>query len=84
MQRKFTVTSVLKIYTKLRSCYHQLANRKKLILPLGKYFKTMNDTFIGTAGTELLESFTIFQSEQNNSVKIWAFDATRGISRYKK
>ena len=24
----------------------------------------MNDTFIGTAGTELLESFTIFQSGQ--------------------
>ena len=39
---------------------------------------------IGTAGTKPLESFTIFQSAQNNGVKIWVFDATRGISRYRK
>ena len=30
-------------FSSLRSCYHQIANRKKLILPLGKYFKTTND-----------------------------------------
>ena len=58
--------------------------KKKIILPLGKYFKPTNDIIIGTAGTKILESFTIFQSGQNNGVKIWAFDATRGISRYKK
>ena len=39
---------------------------------------------IGTAGTKNLESFTIFQSGQNMGVKIWVFDATRAISRYKK
>ena len=39
---------------------------------------------IGTAGTKPLESFTIFQSGRNNGVKIWVFDATRGISRYRK
>ena len=44
----------------------------------------MNDMIIGTAGTKLLESFTIFQSGQNNGVKIQVFDATMGISRYKK
>ena len=58
--------------------------KKKKILPLGKYFKPTNDIIIGTAGTKILESFTIFQSGQNNGVKIWAFDATRGISRYRK
>ena len=30
---------------------------------------------IDTAGTYSFESFTIFQSGQNNGVKIWAFDA---------
>ena len=39
---------------------------------------------IGTAGTKLLETFTIFQSGRNNGVKIWVFDATTGISRYRK
>ena len=40
---------------------------------------------IGTAGTKLLESFTIFQSARNNGVnKMWVFDATRAISRYRK
>ena len=28
-----------------------------------------------------LKSLYLFQSGQNNGVKIWAFDATRGISR---
>ena len=36
---------------------------------------------IGTAGTQLFESFTIFQSGGNNGVEIWVFDATGGISR---
>ena len=40
----------------LRSRYNRLANRKKLILPLEKYFKTLKDMIIGT------ESFTFFQS----------------------
>ena len=44
----------------------------------------MNDMIIGTAGTKLLQSFIIFQSGQNNGVKIWVFDATRGISRHRK
>ena len=30
----------------LRSCWHRLANRKKLILPLEKYFKTLKDMII--------------------------------------
>ena len=30
------------------------------------------------------KTFTIFQSGRNNGVKIWVFDATRGISRYRK
>ena len=30
----------------------------------------MNDMIIGTAGTKLLQSFIIFQSGQNNGVKI--------------
>ena len=38
-------------FSSLRSSYHRLANRKKLILPLEKYFKTLNDMIIGTAGT---------------------------------
>ena len=71
-------------FSSLRSCYHKLANREKLILLLEKYFKTLNDMIIGTAGTTLLELFTIFQSRRNNVVKIWVFDATRGISRYRK
>ena len=65
----------------LRSCYHKLPNRKKLILPLEKYFKTLNDIFVGTPDAKPLQSFTIFQSGRNNGVKIWVFDATRGISR---
>ena len=44
----------------------------------------MNDKTIGTADTKLFESFTIFQSGQNNGVKIQVFDATRGISGYRK
>ena len=30
---------------------------------------------IDTAGTRILEPFTIFQSGQNNGAKIWVFDA---------
>ena len=71
-------------FSSLRSYYLKLANRKKLILLLEQYFKTINDLIIGTAVTKHLESFTIFQSEQNNGVKIWVFDATRDISRYRK
>ena len=41
-------------FSGLRSRYNRLANRKKLLLPLEKYFKTLNDKIIGT------ESFTIF------------------------
>ena len=40
-------------FSSLRSCYHKLANRKNLILPLEKYFRTLNDMIIGTAGTKL-------------------------------
>ena len=39
---------------------------------------------IATAGTKPLESFIIFESGRNNAVKKWVFDATRGISRYRK
>ena len=51
-------------------CYHKPANRKKLILPLEEYFKTLNDMIINTARTKILESFAIFQSGRSNSVKI--------------
>ena len=53
-------------FSSLRPCYHNLANRKNQILPLEKYFESLSDTIIGTAGTKLLESFTIFQSGRNN------------------
>ena len=39
---------------------------------------------IGTAGTKLLKSFPISQSGQNNGVKIWVFDVTRGSFRHRK
>ena len=39
---------------------------------------------MGTTGTQLFESFTIFQSGQNNDVKILVFDVTRSISRFIK
>ena len=48
----------------LRSRYNRLANRKKLILPLEKYFKTLKDMISGA------ELFTIFQSSRNNGVKL--------------
>ena len=38
-------------FSDLRSCYHRLANRKKLILSLEKYFKTLKDMIISTADT---------------------------------
>ena len=46
----------------LKSPYHRLANKKKLILPLRKYSKTLKDMSIGTVGTYVFESFTIFQN----------------------
>ena len=52
-------------------------------MPVEKYFKTLNDMIIGTAGTKLLESLTIFQSGQNNGVKIWVFDANGHFRIYK-
>ena len=64
------------ILSGLRSCYHKQANRKKLILPLKKYFKTLTDMVIGTASTLLFELFTFFQSAWDNAVEIWEFDAT--------
>ena len=39
-------------FSGLRSCYNRLANRKKLILPLEKYFKTLKDMIIGTESLE--------------------------------
>ena len=56
----------------LRSHYNRIANRKKLILSLEKYFKTLKDMITGT------ESFAIFQSGWNNGVKLWAFDEYPG------
>ena len=35
----------------LKSPYHRLANRKKFILPLEKYFKTLKGMIIGTVDT---------------------------------
>ena len=55
-------------FSGLGSHYNRLANCKKLILPLEKYFKTLKDMVIDT------ESFTIFQSGWNNGVKLWALD----------
>ena len=60
---------------------HKLANRETLVLLLEKYFKTFNDMIIDIAGKKPLESSRIFQSWRNNGIKIWVFDATRGISR---
>ena len=45
----------------LRSQYHRLANRKKLILPLAKYFKTSKDMIIGTATHNLLIHLEFFK-----------------------
>ena len=59
-------------FSGLRSHYNRIANRKKLILPLEKYFKTLKDMISGT------ELFTIFQSGWNNGVKLWAFDEYPG------
>ena len=39
---------------------------------------------IGTAGTQLFDSFTIFQNGQNNGAKISGFDATKCIFSYIK
>ena len=55
-------------FSGLRSRYNRLANRRKLILPLEKYFKALKDMISGT------ELCTIFQSGQNNGVKLWVFD----------
>ena len=55
-----------------RSCYNRLANRKKLILSLEKYFETVKEMIIAT------ESFTVFQSEWDNGIKLWTFDEHSG------
>ena len=49
-------------FSGLRFRYQRLPNRKKLILPLGNFFKTWKDMIIGTASKLLFESFTTFQS----------------------
>ena len=59
------------------SCYHRLVNRRKLILPLKKYLKNLENMTIDTADTYLFNSFIIFQSGWNNGVEIRAFDTTR-------
>ena len=64
-------------FSGFRSGYNRLANRKKFILPVEKYFRTLKDMIIGT------ESFTIFQSGWNNGVKLWAFDGYSGAFPYK-
>ena len=56
----------------LRSRSRRLANRKKLILPLGNYIKTLKEH-------NFLSNVQFFKV-QNNGVKIWVFDVTRGIS----
>ena len=38
-----------------------MAKRKKLILPLEKYFKTLNDMITGTADAKRFKSLTIFK-----------------------
>ena len=60
------------IFFDLKSHQNRLANRKKLIFSLEKYFKTSKEMIIGT------NSFTIFQSGWNNGVKLWAFDECPG------
>ena len=57
--------------------YNRLVNRKKLILPLEKYFKTLKGMISGT------ELFTIFQNGRNNGVKLRAFDGYSGAFPYK-
>ena len=42
------------------SCYHRLASRKKIILPLEKYFKTLKYMIIGTSDALFFESLTQF------------------------
>ena len=64
-------------FSSLRSRYSRLANRKKLILPLEKYFKTLKETISGT------ELCIVFQSGQNNGVKLWAFDEYSRAFPYK-
>ena len=59
-------------FSGLRSHYNRIANRKKLILPLEKYFKTLKDMIIGT------ESFAVFQIGRNNGAKLWTFDEYPG------
>ena len=60
----------------LKSLYYKLANRKKLILPLEKYFKTLREILIGTVDTFFthLHFFTkwakFLQSGRNNGVEI--------------
>ena len=64
-------------FSGLRSCYNMLANRKKLVLLLEKYFRILKDMISGT------ELCTIFQSGQNNGVKLWEFDEYSRAFPYK-
>ena len=56
-----------------------LANRKELILE--EDFKTLKDMFFGSVGTHSLSHLQFFEVEEIVAGEIWAFDATRGISR---
>ena len=44
-------TVVWVVFSSLRSRYHKQANRKNLILPQKRYFKTLKDMIIGTTST---------------------------------
>ena len=44
--------------------FFRQANRNKLILPLEKYFKTLKDMIIGTAGRYLFQSNNSFKVEE--------------------
>ena len=71
LKRKTSVFPVLDLVT------NRLANRKKLILPLEKYFKALKDMISGT------DLFTTLQSGRENGVKLWTFDDHSGAFPYK-
>ena len=48
------------IFYSLGSCYPRLANRKKLIVPLEKYFKTLNNMINGTPAHNVLSHLQFF------------------------
>ena len=59
----------------LRSCYHKLPNRKKLILPLEKYFKTLNDMFVGTPDAKPYSHLQFFKVGEImvSNISIWCY-----------